>query len=48
MQISDREDAGEHGLHGAVLQGGGGEPQGTVGDAATLRQKVEHVGTLFN
>lgn len=48
MQISDREDADEHGLHGAVIQRSGGEPQRTVGDTAALGQKVEYVGTLFN
>lgn len=48
MQISDSENADEHGLHGAVLQRGGGEPQRAVGDAAALRQKVEHVGPLLN
>lgn len=48
MQISDSENADEHGLHGAVLQRGGGEPQRAVGDAAALGQKVEHVGALLN
>lgn len=48
MQISDGENADQHGLHGAVLQRGGGEPQWAVGDTAALGQKVEDVGTLFN
>ena len=48
MQLSDGEDAGEHGLHGGVIQGGGGEPQWAVGDAAALRVKVEHVGALLH
>lgn len=48
MQLSDCEDAGEHGLHGAVVQGGGGEPQGAVGDAAALGVKVEQVGALLH
>lgn len=48
MQVSDGENADEHGLHGAVLQRGGGEPQWAVGDTAALGQQVEHVGTLFD
>lgn len=48
MQLSDGEDAGEHGLHGAVVQVGGGEPQRAVGDAAALGVKVEEVGALLH
>lgn len=48
MQLSDSEDADEHALHGVVIQRGGGEPQRAVGDAAALRVKVEHIGTLFD
>lgn len=48
MQLSDGEDADEHGLHGAVIQRGGGEPQRTVGNAAALGVKVEQVGPLFD
>lgn len=48
VQLPDGEDANEHGLHGAVVQRGGGEPQGAVGDAAALRVKVEQVGALFD
>lgn len=48
MQLSDGEDADEHGLHSAVIQRGGGEPQRAVGDAAALRVKVEQVGALLD
>lgn len=48
MLLSDGEDAGEHGLHGAVVQRGGGEPHGAVGDAGALRLEVEHVGALLH
>ena len=48
VQFSDGEDAGEHRLHGGVVQSGGGEPQGAVGDAAALREKVEQVGALLD
>ena len=48
MQLSDGEDAGQHGLHGAVVQRGGGEPQRAVGDTAALRVKVEQVGALLD
>lgn len=48
MQLSDGEDADEHALHGAVVQRGGGEPQGAVGDAAALGVKVEQVGALLD
>lgn len=48
VELPDGEDAGEHGLHGGVVQGGGGEPEGAVGDAASLRQKVEDVGALLD
>lgn len=47
VQLPDGEDAGQHGLHGAVIQRGGGEPQRAVGHAAALRVKVEHVGALL-
>lgn len=48
MQLSDGEDADEHGLHGGVIQSGGGEPQRAVGDTAALGVQVEHVGALLN
>lgn len=48
MQLSDGEDAGQHGLHGAVVQRSGGEPQRAIWDAATLWVKVEHVGALLD
>lgn len=48
MQFPDCEDAGEHGLHGAVVQSGGGEPQGAVGNAAALGLKIEDVCALFD
>lgn len=48
MQLSDCEDADEHGLHGGVIQSGGGEPQRAVGDTAALGVQVEHVGSLLN
>lgn len=46
MQLSDGEDASEHGVHGVVVQRGGGEPQRGVGHTAALGVKVEHVGAL--
>lgn len=48
MQLSDGEDSDEHGLHGAVIQRSGGEPQGAVGDAAALGVKIEQVGALLD
>lgn len=48
MQLSDGEDAGQHGLHGTVVQRGGGEPQWAVGDTAALGVKVEQVGALLD
>lgn len=37
MQLSDSEDADEHGLQSGVIERGGGEPQWAVGDAGALR-----------
>lgn len=48
MELSDGEDADEHALHGGVVQRGGGEPQGAVGDAAALRVEVKQVGALLD
>lgn len=48
MQLSDCEDADEHGLQSGVVERGGGEPQRAVGDAGALREKVEDVGALLD
>lgn len=48
MQLPHCEDADEHGLHGAVIQRSGREPQGTVRDAAALGVKIEEVSALFD
>lgn len=48
MQLSDGEDADEHGLQSGVVEWGGGEPQRAVGDAGALGEKVEDVGALLD
>lgn len=48
MQVSDGEDADEHGLQGGVVERGGGKPQWAVGNAGALGEKVEDVGALLD
>lgn len=48
MQISDGEDANEHGLQGGVVERGGGKPKWAVGNAGALGKKVEDVGALLD
>lgn len=46
LHLSDGEDSYKHGLHRAVVQRVGGEPQRAVGNARMVRVKVEQVGAV--